>query len=359
MTKRSIFDLSWGLIAPVFILIVLSLVTLFSINADFFKSQFIYLIISILVFFVFSQINYKVLDSYSLPIYILSLVSLFFVLILGIQSRGAIRWIDIVGLKIQFSEIIKPFLLIAFSFFLSKRTPTFNTFLITICLLLPILFFIYKQPDLGNTIIFLVTTIFILIFFGFPLKWFFSAMIFILISLPLVWRFMHDYQRQRVLSFIYPNQDPLDTSYNSIQSIIAVGSGSFLGKGFSQGTQSGLRFLPERHTDFIFATISENLGFIGSLTIILCFAFFLYRLYIIFKNNSDVFSKIFIASSFFLILVQLFFNIGMNIGILPIVGITLPFVSSGGSSLLSNFILLAFLSSIDKASKNKNVLEIK
>jgi rod shape determining protein RodA len=125
-----------------------------------------------------------------------------------------------------------------------------------------------------------------------------------------------------------------------------------------QGTQSGLRFLPERHTDFIFATISEQLGFIGGALILIAFAFLLYRVFVIYENSYDSFSKIFAGVSFFLILIQFFVNVGMNIGLLPVVGVTLPFVSYGGSSLLSSFILLGLLSSIEKSEKDE-VLEIR
>jgi rod shape determining protein RodA len=131
-----------------------------------------------------------------------------------------------------------------------------------------------------------------------------------------------------------------------------------MGRGLGQGTQSGLRFLPERHTDFIFATISEQLGFIGTTIVLICFALILYRIFIIFLNSEGGFARNFSAIVFFSFLIQIFVNIGMNIGIIPIVGVTLPFVSYGGSSLLSNFIFLGLLSSVIKSTKNKNVLEI-
>ncbi|MGA2968151.1 MAG: FtsW/RodA/SpoVE family cell cycle protein, partial [Candidatus Levyibacteriota bacterium] len=175
---------------------------------------------------------------------------------------------------------------------------------------------------------------------------------------PLVWRLLHEYQRQRILTFLDPGKDPLGTSYNVIQSVIAVGSGMLMGRGLGQGTQSGLRFLPERHTDFIFATISEQLGFIGVLIVLICFACILYKIYIIFINSDDKFSKVFAAIIFFSFLIQIFVNIAMNIGILPIVGVTLPFVSYGGSSLLSNFIFLGFLAAINKGHRQE-ILEIK
>jgi rod shape determining protein RodA len=151
----------------------------------------------------------------------------------------------------------------------------------------------------------------------------------------------------------------LGVSYNVIQSVIAVGSGMFFGKGIGLGTQSGLRFLPERHTDFIFATLSEQLGFVGSILIVTCFVFLLYRIYKKSLKLSDSFEKNYFTIVFLVFLIQSFVNIGMNIGILPIVGVTLPFISYGGSSLLSNFIFLGFMTAIGKSSGKREVLEIK
>ena len=195
--------------------------------------------------------------------------------------------------------------------------------------------------------------------FGFPLRYFLASLLLIVVSLPIFWKFLRDYQKQRILTFFHLEVDPLGTSYNAIQSVIAVGSGMLLGRGLGQGTQSTLRFLPERHTDFIFATLSEELGFIGSLVILAAFGFLFYRIFLIYKNSDSVFSKIFAQAAFFLFLIQFFLNIGMNIGIMPIVGVSLPFVSYGGSSLLSSFILLGFLSAMSKGNDLKKVLEIR
>jgi rod shape determining protein RodA len=152
--------------------------------------------------------------------------------------------------------------------------------------------------------------------------------------------------------------DPLGTSYNGIQAIIAVGSGMLFGKGLGQGTQSALRFLPEKQTDFIFATLTEDLGFLGGLIVIAASAFLLYRLYKIFVSVDSLYEQLIVCGAFCLILVQMCINIGMNIGLLPIVGVTLPFVSYGGSSLVSNAILLGMVSGIGSFSHKKQVLEI-
>ena len=357
--KKSLFDIDWGLIAPVIVLVLLSLTILFSVDLSLFKNQLLFFIIGIFAFLFFSQTNYKTIKIYSIPIYIISIVLLLIVLIIGAETRGSVRWLEFLGFRVQFSEILKPFLAISFSSYLSSRNNhSFKTIFLGICFLMPIFFLVFLQPDLGNALTYLMVAILTFIIFGFPLRFFFSGLIFASILSPIVWKFLHDYQKQRILTFLNPN-DPLGLSYNAIQSVIAVGSGMLVGRGLGLGTQSGLRFLPERHTDFIFATLSEELGMIGAILVVLTFAFLLYKIFIIFSNQEDLFGKIFSIVVFSLIFFQFFVNIGMNIGILPIVGITLPFISYGGSSLLSNFILLGILSSMNRSEASKRVLEIR
>ncbi len=357
--KKSLFDVDWGLIAPALVLVILSLTTLFSIDFSKFLNQFIFFIIGIFVFLFFSQTNYKTVKIYSIPIYIISIVLLFIVLVIGIESRGSVRWLEFFGFRIQFSEILKPFLAISFSFYLSsKNSYSFKILFLLTCFLIPIVIMVFLQPDLGNALIYFMVVVLTCIIFGFPLRFFFAGAILVFALFPALWKFMHTYQRERILTFLNPN-DPLGLSYNAIQSVIAVGSGMIFGRGLGLGTQSGLRFLPERHTDFIFATLSETLGMTGAILVVLTFAFLLYRIFIIFSNQEDLFGKIFSINVFSLIFIQFFINIGMNIGILPIVGITLPFVSYGGSSLLSSFILLGILSSLNKTDASKKVLEIR
>ncbi|OGH09856.1 MAG: hypothetical protein A2152_01890 [Candidatus Levybacteria bacterium RBG_16_35_6] len=358
MVKR-FFNFDPILFVPVVILVILSLTTLYSINFLYFRNQLIFLLVSIVFYVFISFTNYRVLKMYSIPIYIASLFLLFLVLLLGIETRGSIRWIEIMGFRIQFSEILKPFLAISLASFLVTRKNNLKHFLSVFLFLGPILFLIFLQPDLGNTLIYLFVCFLALIFFGFSYRYFAYVIVPFIISVPVLWNFLHQYQKQRILTFLNPTTDPLGSSYNVIQSLITVGSGMFLGRGLGQGTQSSLSFLPEQHTDFIFATISEQFGFLGNLLILVCFAVIFYRIYSIAKNSNDDFCRIFSAIVFFIILVQVFLNIGMNIGIIPVVGVTLPFVSYGGSSLLSNFILLGFLSAVRTSEKESDILQIR
>lgn len=359
MNRRSFFNIDWGLMASVIALVILSLTTLFSIDSSLFKSQLTFFIIGIVAFLFFSQTNYNAIRLYSMPIYVVSIVLLIIVLIIGTETRGSVRWLDFFGFRVQFSEIIKPFLAISLSSYLSSRNNySLKTIFLGICFLMPVVLLIFLQPDLGNALIYLMVAVLTFVIFGFPLRFFLAGLVLISLLFPILWNFLHDYQKQRVLTFLNPN-DPLGVSYNAIQSIIAVGSGMLFGRGLGLGTQSGLRFLPERHTDFIFATLSETLGMVGAILVVLTFAFLLYRIFAIFLSQDDLFCKLFCVVTFSLIFIQFFVNIGMNIGILPIVGITLPFVSYGGSSLLSNFILLGILSSLGKGESSKRALEIK
>lgn len=358
MNRHSLVYIDWGLLLPVFVLVILSLTTLFSINISFFKNQLMFLLLSFGMYVIFSHMSYRAIGMYNSWIYAVSFILLVVILIIGIESRGAVRWIDIFGLRIQFSEILKPFLMLALAGFLSRNSPTFKTLATALLFIVPILFLVFIQPDLGNAMIYLLVVGLSFLAYGFDMLLFGIGGVLTLSILPLMWRFLHDYQKQRIVTFFYPSKDPLGTSYNVIQSIIAVGSGMFFGKGIGEATQSRLRFLPERHTDFIFATLSEGLGFVGAFLILLCFMFLLYKIYTVVRESDVLFCKLFATMSFFLILVQFSVNVGMNIGIIPIAGVTLPFVSYGGSSLLSNFIILGLLSSIARNRVRKEVLEI-
>lgn len=310
---NKLFNFDWYLLTPVFILITVSLITLFSINPLFLKSQIIFLIISFTVFLLISNLNVEIFRHYSPVIYIVSVVLLILIFIIGIESRGSLRWIEIFGFRIQFSEILKPFLAIALANFVTTRKSLSITTLATIfTFLAPIALLIFLQPDLGDALIYSIVVLLLTIYLGFSFKYFAAFFIPLFLIIPFFWNILHDYQKQRVLTFLDPSRDPLGTSYNVIQSIIAVGSGMILGRGLGLGTQSGLRFLPERHTDFIFATLSEQLGFVGSSLVIICFGLFLYRMFRSGQQLENMFSRVLFTIVFLTFLVQLFVNIGMN-----------------------------------------------
>lgn len=358
MKWLNLSSIDWFLVIPVIILVLFSLVTLFSVDSNIFRSQMVFSVIGFVAFLAISQFNSSVLRYYTVPIYLVSLVLLTAVLFLGEEARGSVRWFTIFGVGIQFSELLKPFLGLAFaSFLVNIKSYSFKNFLISLGFLSPITFLIFLQPDLGNALIYAFVVLGTLLVFGFPFKYFIGWFLLWLTTIPFFWLILHDYQKNRVLTFIDPSRDPLGTSYNAIQAVIAVGSGMILGRGLGQGTQAGLRFLPERHTDFIFATISEELGFIGASIIIICFCVIFYRLFLIIKNGEDKLLRGFALVTFMAIFFHFAVNVGMNLGLVPIVGVTLPFVSYGGSSLLTNFIFLGLLFALNK-KKRREVLEI-
>lgn len=357
--RRILGATDWTLLLPIFVLQFLSLTTLFSIDVSLFRSQLFFFILSLLVCFIISQIDFRQLEFFTLPFYFFSIVFLLFIFAIGIRSHGAVRWLDILGLRIQFSEIIKPFLIISLSFFLQEKKKSLMTLLKVLAFFTPIFMIIFFQPDLGNALLYLLVIIAGLLTLNFPFRFFLFGMAILTSFFPFLWHFLHTYQKQRLLTFIHPSNDPLGNSYNAVQSLIAIGSGGFFGKGFGQTTQSGLRFLPERHTDFIFATISEALGLLGALVVLASIFFLLYRIYLLFTKLPMSYAKIFVVFAFFLLLLQSFVNIAMNMGVMPIVGVTLPFVSYGGSSLLSNFILIGLLLSLSRDVGENSVLEIK
>lgn len=355
----SINRIDFFLLLPALILVAISLTTLYSIDVGLFKQQLMALILSLFLYFIFLNIDFRAVSSFSKQIYVAILIALGLLFIIGIEAKGAVRWIDIFGVRLQFSEIFKPFFILVLAHFLTRDdSHSLGKFITSLILLFPIFFLVLRQPDLGNAIIYFLAALCMMFVYGFPTRYFLSFAALVAIPMPIFFSLLKEYQRQRIFSFVNSTSDPFGSSYNAIQSLISVGSGGFLGKGFGQATQSILRFLPERHTDFIFATISESLGFIGGIVILALFIFLLGHIYRIAVSSKDSFSYLVSLGLFFVILIHVFFNVGMNLGILPIVGITLPLVSYGGSSLLTNFVILSILSSIRSEEKKPTMFEI-
>ena len=359
-TKFLLPKLDWWLLTPAFLLVTIGLITLSSLSMSYFTTQLIYAVGSFLVILLLSRVDVPMFKHLGIFFYIASLFVLGIVFIIGFESKGATRWIDIFGVSIQFSELCKPLLSLALAGYLSSSDNTsVKSYLLSGILLVPVFLLIFFQPDLGNAMIYLLVMALTLVIYGYPMRWFIISAVPAVIASPFIWEHLHDYQRQRLVTFLNPAADPLKESYNVMQAVIAVGSGGLMGKGFGAGTQSGLRFLPERHTDFIFATLSEGLGFFGTMIVVLCFFFLCFRVYKIITVCENPFEKIFAICVFGFFLIHFFVNAGMNAGIMPIVGVTLPFVSYGGSSLLCNFIFLGLLSNISVSQKRENVLEIR
>lgn len=360
--RRQAFSLNridFTLLVPGILLVFISLATLYSIDINLFKQQAAFFGVSLLFYFIFLNIDYRFFGLYAKFFYVSILVGLFLILIFGTEINASKSWFNLFGVHLQFSEVAKPFFIIITSFFLAKSNlPRLLKLFATLGLFFPIFFLILRQPDLGTAAMYLASLVGMLFMYGFPIRYFIASIILFVLPSPLLFNFLKDYQRNRILTFLNTTQDPYGSSYNAIQSLISIGSGGFFGKGLGQGTQSVLRFLPERHTDFIFASIAEGMGFVGGISIICLFCFLLYRIYSCAKNVNDLYPFLIIMGSFFLFFAQMLVNIGMNLGIMPIVGITLPLVSYGGSSLLTSFIMLGIISSISFDYRKHETIEI-
>lgn len=344
------------LILPVVILSAFSLSVLVSIKEQF-VSQAIFFILGLILFILLSKIDFSLYKALSPIFYGISLFLLLFTL-LGPKVRETTRWIEIFGLRWQPSEIVKPLLVFTFaSFFSVYKARSWRVILLASLLLLLPLFLIFKQPDLGNTIILFGIWLGIVYASELPFFYGFWGAVVFLSSLPVFFHFLKDYQKARILSFMNPGLDPQGAGYHSLQAMIAVGSGLFFGRGLGEGPQSKLLFLPEYHTDFIFSALVEQFGFLGGSAVIFCYFVLLFRLLQIARKTQEPFAAFCVFGFFSQFLLQIFINIGMNLGIVPVTGITLPLLSYGGSSVLSVFISLGIISNI-QSSEKKTGLDI-
>lgn len=349
----------WFLFVPVAFLMALGGLVLSSVSKNAFPEHFIFLFFALVVFYIASRIDVEVLFSLSGLAYFFSLLLLIATLVLGFISpgaatRGASRWIYLGTLTFQPSEFIKPALLLFFANVISSKRSVMGFFLALISFI-PVFALVALQPDLGSAIVLFAGFFGIIFFSGISLRWLLGTSILLIFGLPLAWPLLAAYQKMRILTFLSPMADPLGAGYNSLQSIIAIGSGGFLGRGLGQGTQSQLSFLPERHTDFIFAALSEELGFAGATLALAAFFIVLYRLVMIIKKQEDVLLQSLLGGIFFTFFVHVVVNMGMNMGVLPITGIPLPFVSSGGSSLLTMSAMLGIASGISSRLKKGTI----
>lgn len=359
MYKASRKHFNTTLLIPAIVLVVFGLVSFYILDVNFFKQQLMALVVALIAYTVLTYIDYRAIGMLSKYIYILGIIGLIIVFFVGIEARGSARWLEIFGFRLQVSEVVKPFFLVFIANFLANsNSKSLGTFLKSIALFVPVFILVLKQPDLGNALVYASGFGFMLLMYGFRPLFFVISGLLLAIPLPLFYHSLHQYQKDRITAFLDITHDPYGISYNAIQALISIGSGGFLGKGFGNSTQTLLQFLPERHTDFIFATIAENLGFVGVTILLSVYIYFLYRIYQLFSTSTDTYTYLVVAGFYFLFLTHVFFNIGMNLALLPIVGITLPFVSYGGSSLLTNFIILGIISQIGHENK-PSLLEIR
>lgn len=341
-----------------FILITLGLLVLWSISSQdtppFFslKKQLIFLAISICAFSIFSFLDWRIFSTSSLVVflYIFSLILLGLVLLFGDKSSGVAGWFNFGLFSFQPIEIAKIAVILILAKYLSSRHLEiwqFRHLMISGFFTFVPMALIVAQPDLGGAMMFAVIWLGLVLISGIRLKQIILLLILFSLAAGLSWTFiLKPYQQSRIISFLYPEKDPLGTGYNREQALIAIGSGRIFGKGLGWGSQTHLRFLPLAKTDFIFASLAESLGLFGVSILLICLLLIFYRLIIWSSTFSYNFCKLFTIGLTIKLLMEVFINIGMNLGLLPIVGLALPFISAGGSHLLADFIGLGIINSM-------------
>ena len=313
------------------------------------KRQLVWLFIGILSFFIMSYINYRRLIYFAPVIYTVGLLVLLLVLLYGGTSMGAQRWINIGSIRLQPSEVFKVVwvIMIAWNFMNFDGKPM-GVLIIAkkMLVLIPPFLLVCKQPDLGTALSYVAVWGMVLLLLGVKRSVIIIALIVLAILGKIGWSNLHDYQKDRLMVFLGKVEDEQGKGWNSKQSKVTVGSGGVNGKGFLEGTQSHLQFLPENHTDFIFAVINEEKGLIGGTTIIILFLFLIFRILSISIKCKEASGKILALAIACYIFFQFIVNAGMTIGLAPVVGIPMPFVSYGGTALLSFFTMLGMVNSI-------------
>lgn len=311
--------------------------------------QILYVLVGFVLLWVFARLDYSILKSYSRFIYIIMIGMLLIVEIFGATRLGATRWINLGFFQFQPSEFAKLALTIVLAKFFSvnyDQSDKLKYLIYSMLYLLPPLALVVLQPDLGTGMVLVVIWLVMALLSRAKKRYFIIMAAAFLIAIPVIYPRLAPYQRQRITTFIDPTANPSGTGYNVNQAIIAVGSGGTFGQGLSSGSQSQGNFLPSQHTDFIFAVLSEKLGFLGAVVCIALYCVLVIRALWIAKNSSDRFGTFLGAGIATMFAFHVVINIGMNIGILPVTGIPLPFISAGGTSMLISLISVGILESI-------------
>ncbi len=333
-------------------LAILGLFAIFSASGS--SEQIVYkhsirLVVAFGLMLVVAQFPITTIQRWAPMLYVFGVLLLLAVLFFGDTGKGAQRWLNLGFVRFQPSEIMKLALPIAISWFFSDKAlpPNLSRVIQSLVIIFIPVLLIAKQPDLGTSILVAMAGLSILFITGISWKIITGSILMLLPGAVILWNFMHEYQKQRVLTFLNPEQDPLGSGYHIIQSKIAIGSGGLYGKGWLEGTQSHLEFLPERSTDFIFAVYCEEFGFIGVLFLIALYLVLIIRGLYIAMHAQETFGKLLASGIILTFFVYVFVNIGMVTGQLPVVGVPLPLISYGGSSIVTLMIGFGLLMSIE------------
>lgn len=296
-----------------------------------------------------SRIDYRLWGQIAPALYLTAIGLLLIVLVIGDETLGSRRWIDIGGVPVQASEIAKLLFIIALARFLADRGPAIRhprNFIISLALSFPPIALIMLEPDFGTSMVIVAICLGMVICAGARGVHLFTTAAVVVLGIPFLLMAMTDYQRERLVLFIKPEYDPFGAAFNIRQAEISIGSGGLLGKGLTEGTQTQLEFLRTRTTDYVFSVLGEELGFVGAVILFALFTVLLFRGIRVASLTTDPFGRLVAIGVVVTILAQVFINVGVNVGLLPVTGLPLPFISQGGSSLVTLFVALGILQSI-------------
>ncbi|MBX9848523.1 MAG: rod shape-determining protein RodA [Rhodocyclaceae bacterium] len=332
------------------ILFIFAFLAVYSASPERADNQLLNTLVALLVMRVMAQIPPQRLMQLAPPIFIGGVFLLICVALFGDISKGARRWLNVGFMRIQPSELLKIAMPLMLAWYFQKYEAhmRLRDFGIAAILLMIPTALIARQPDLGTAILVFAAGFYVIFFAGLPWKIIIGLVVGALASAPVAWTMLHDYQRHRILTLLDPETDPLGKGFHIIQSTIAIGSGGFFGKGWGQGTQTQLEFIPERHTDFILAVLSEELGLLGNLFLLTIYAMLIGRGLMIAANAATLFSRLMAGAISMIFFTYAFVNMGMVSGILPVVGVPLPFMSYGGTALVTLSIGIGILMSIHR-----------
>lgn len=346
----------WVLVATVLVLVTIGLVSIYSVDIsrgeklDYFPTQFLALAIGLVLMFVASFLHVSFYRVLARLFYAASFILLFLVLFLGQTIRGTTGWFRVAGFSFQPAEFAKVGLVLFLAWIIERYGRRFDKWqfvFVTGLFTLILIALIILQPDLGSALVLGGVWFGFLFLTGTKKRYIFGLAGVLLLVAVFSWFFLfQDYQKERILTFVDPGRDPLGAGYNVTQSVIAVGAGNFFGRGLGFGSQSQLHFLPEAQTDFVFSVVAEELGFLGTAVLLALFFAMMWRLLRIARTGKDDFGTYLVLGILLLFFIQMLINLGGATGFLPVTGVTLPFVSYGGSSLLINFLLVGVALSV-------------
>jgi len=355
--EKNVLELDYFLIAILLSLCSVGILIIYSATGQdtfFVKRQLLFIAFGFVLMCIMANLSPRVWDRWALFLYAIGIVSLGMVLAFGVEANGAKRWLNLGFTRLQPSELMKVAVPLMISSYISRNNipPTFKTILVSIMLILLPVLLVINQPDLGTALLIFISGLIVLFLSGIGRSYIISGFILALAAIPSLWLFvMRDYQKQRVLTMFNPEQDKLGAGWNIIQSTTAIGSGGWYGKGWMNGTQSQLNFLPESHTDFIIAVLAEEFGLVGVMVLNCLYLILVGRCISISMNSESMFGRLLAASIGLTLFVFVLVNLAMVAGVLPVVGAPLPFISYGGTAIVTLFAGFGILMCISNESK--------